>query len=157
MHSHWRARKWRSNVIESLDDGKSANKIIESLASRDELTGRASSRPAATKSNRVANYKVHFQVSRLARRSARKFDFRDGRNFGTPIVPTTFFSLLTTHPLSGAEIVLAPSTMSRPGCSSGFWTAPGSISAQSVNAQLGVINVYFAVKFHSSREDNNRF
>ena len=135
MHSHWRARKWRSNVVESLDDGKSANKIIESLASRDELSGRASSRPAATKSNRVANYKVHFQVSRLARRSARKFDFRDGRNFGAPIVPTTsFFSLLTTHPLSGAEIVLDPSTMSRPGCFSDSWTAPGLIFTRSVNA-----------------------
>lgn len=41
------------------------------------------------------------------------------------------------------EIVLAPSTTSRPGCSSGFWTAPGSISAQPVNAQFGVTNFFF--------------
>lgn len=74
--------------------------------------------PAATKSNRVANYKVHFQVSRLARgvQLENSISATDETS-GPPIVPRTFFSPLTTRPLSGAilsrEIVFAPLVTSR--------------------------------------------
>lgn len=142
-----RARRWRDNVVGSSDVGRSANKIIErgtaaSSGGRDEPGVRAQRRRSQTE----------WQITK----SIFKFPARRGVQLensisatdetSAPIVPTTFFSP-TRRPVPypawlTREIALVPSATSRPGRPSGFWSAPGLISGQPINVQLGVLNVH---------------